>query len=199
MFRKSKSKELVQPPIHLDDTPPDSVQRQIINTVEQLELDKNDHFIIVGSAALALYGIIPPAQWDEDHKPRPGDVDLAVTHALISALYKNRRTPSGVPVRRKEDHVHTRQTILQVDPHAIDPPHLPVDFITRFNPKIHRPDKYDAGFGKHFESNSHVVPGGNGIKVATLHHIRNELHSRKHLDPKARDDLSALDRHISSR
>jgi hypothetical protein len=192
MFRKSK--EIILPPVDINDEPLGSVPRRIIDTVEQLELDKKNDFVIVGSAALALYGITPPTQYNS--RPRPRDVDLAVTYGLITSLYEEGYTPSGIPISKKEGH-HPRQTILEAHPNDIDSSLLPVDFIIRFNPKIHNPEKHDDGFRKHFASNSLVIPGTDGIKVASLKHIRKELKHR-HFDHKAHDDLSALDRHISS-
>ena len=73
---------------------------KVFGTIDQLKLDR-DEVIIVGSAALALYGVTPPSGHDaKKNKARPGDVDFVSTQGYYTELERN-GTASGLSAKTK--------------------------------------------------------------------------------------------------
>lgn len=155
----------------------------VLETIERLQLDP-DETMVVGSAALALYGAIL-SNYDPltgESKPRPGDVDFASTASYMDHLYQN-GTPTGLEAVIKP--VVNRQTILRVETGA-----LPADVITRYDER-HSMERYDARFRKVIAERSRRIEG-TGMRIADYELIERELRSNAKFDQKAASDLAAL-------
>lgn len=166
-------------------TPPDNeTTEHILATIEQLQLDK-DEVMVVGSAALVLYGAKlntydPVFRRDT---PRPGDVDFGSTPGYMEHLYQH-GSPSGISGIVKP--VGNRQTILQ-----FSTDHLPVDVITRYNSDRHDIAEYDSRFRKLMRRHSRPL-AGSSVGIADESYILHELRSHGRVDPKAAADLRAF-------
>lgn len=192
MFKKQTYEAFHLP--DLSQLPSESLEHRIISSVEALDLDPS-RFIIVGSAAIALYGIAPPEYVYDPEHPRPHDVDLATGASAYAELIVSGRTPSGVPLVEKPILSKVSGYISRATPVDTDVSLLPVDIITRFNPIKNNPKQYDEGFHRYFSQHSIPLPGSSSkIRVASPHYIEQEL-VRNSLDPKYALDLATFRRH----
>lgn len=158
---------------------------KVFGTMEQLKLDR-DEVILVGSAALALYGVTPPSGHDaKKDKARPGDVDFVSTLSYASELDMN-GTPSGLTGHAKKN--------LSGPPILVIPTRLlSADIIAHDRHASERSDKH---FRQRIARDSVAVDGTN-MRVATPAKLKQELASRARLDSKARADLVALRRRFT--
>jgi hypothetical protein len=173
-----------------------SVERRIVDSAEHLGLDP-ERSVLVGSAALVLYGVQLP-QVDALLDPsgetvRPKDIDFTVNASYFIELHKNGQTPSGAPVELLDDNANKQFTILTTKNHS--PSHiLPADLLTRYTADYGSVRQFDRGFQKHFRKHSTVIPGSNGLRIATPDYLKMSLKSRS-VDFKYLDDLRALEAH----
>lgn len=188
-------------PIDISQVNSDGVENRIIDTIRSADLDPQQ-YMLVGSAALTLYGI--DLINHQTNLQRPHDVDLAVTAALYKELLENKQSPSGLRVGTKKKYVGNfipgnSQHILQARPDKIDSSLLPIDLITRYKSDF-TVDEYDAGVRRHFDKNSHTIPGTNGIRIASLGHIATELvRNSNRGDVQFDNDLYAVKKFTSRR
>lgn len=187
-------------PLDIRELDPSGIEHKIVRSIERLDIDPS-RFVVVGSAALKLYGIKLPNfntlsrygnQEDSATTERPGDVDLNTQASLLQELYEAGATPSGAPIKLKQQ-ADPNQTILAVERDETADT-LPVDMITRYKPERGSIEKYDAKMKHYYASHSVVVPGADGIRVASPDHLKKNLR-RNSSDPKYRDDLDAFLRH----
>lgn len=167
---------------HLEQLPTESVERKIVDSIEDLGFDEIDTMraVIVGSAALRLYGVQlyrPEAQ----EPGRPGDIDLTIDASLFMKLNQARETPSGVPLRAKEQ-CNPRFTIMRAEGE------FPIDLITQFTFDRGSIEKYDKNFQKHYNRNSQIIPGSSDVRIATPDYLKQTLKQQKN-DLKYADDL----------
>ena len=153
---------------------------KVYKTLDQLRLDR-DEVILVGSAALARYGVLPPSGHDaKKNKARPGDVDFVSTQGYYAELERN-GTASGLTARVKKN--------LGGPPILLIPTRiLSADIISHDR---HASERSDAKWRQKISRESVAVDGTN-MCVATPAKLKQELASRARLDSKARADLIAL-------
>lgn len=156
-----------------------SKAEQVLATLELSGLDP-EHTLLVGSAALTLYG----AELLHDpltYKERPGDVDLQSTTSHAEALYAQ-GSYNNTPVRIKENMNNHQTTVLQL---AAEP--LPIDLITAPQNSL-ATDAYDSRLLRKIQSSPRI--DGSDFRVLSLQNIirsKNILAS----DPKAANDLAS--------
>jgi len=174
---------------------PNSVERRIIDSADQLGLDP-EHSVLVGSAALVLYGVQLP-QLDplspNKNVVRPSDVDFSVDASHFIELYDNGHTPGGAPVEFKADNANKRFSILTAGARPKSQA-LPADLITRYSADYGSVRRFDRNFQKHYRKNSTVIPGTNGLRVATPEYLKQTLKTQS-IDPKYLADLQAFEAH----
>lgn len=204
-FRLRKTKTFEAPGV----VPPENeATKRVIETICSLELDP-DQVLLIGSAALTLYGLtmnpyagIPsderPTQFDEEtgeqyvippqpsspenaRLSRPNDVDLAVSEPYIIDAYNNvvLKTVSKVPQDVRSGHRGRRVLTLSTQP-------LRTDLIASGNGRA---------FKKAHEQ-GRIIEGTQGIRIASPSLLKSELEYRAANggwgDPKARDDLNQI-------
>ena len=170
---------------------PDSIEQKIVRTIDRLGIDPS-RAVVVGSAALTLYGVELQDRIDGIARSRPHDVDLSVDvttflsqcEAEQARLKKDCETPPSLKLAKD-----LNQTLLTIP--AKDPNHLPVDIITRYQGQDEKKSiqKYDAGFASYYRKNSLQLPGSNGIRVITQDRLVAELEKHRFLDEKYDRDL----------
>lgn len=173
--RRSRSE---QHPLTPANTP---IASRILRTYELLGVDP-DHAMLVGSAAMALYGITPSSYDPVLHaaRERPSDLDLATDPLYMSDVFTH-GTATGLSAIRK--FVTSPQTVLRVNT-----PEMPVDLITRFRDGRNAIEQYSARFMHHLSQTSRPIDGSE-LRVITPTALLAEL-ARNNLDPKAASDLS---------
>jgi hypothetical protein len=178
----------------------DSVEHRIVSSVERLGLDP-ERSVIVGSAALVLYGVDLPqmdAALYQDDMKRPGDVDISVDATQFIELFDNGHTPTGIPAAVKPDKSSKRFSTIRADADA-QTGSLPVDLITRYSVDYGSINRFDRNFRKHNQANSLVMPGTDGIRIITPEQLKKTLQHNTSFgtfsDRKYQDDLNALLRH----
>lgn len=164
----------------------------VLDTLKQTNLDPRE-VLLVGSAALALYGVIlendPYIDLDQQ-ATRPGDVDVLSTGSYARSVYDGLKH-KGLDVRLKTENTN-RATILRVDSSP-----LPLDVITYYNPH-NSMQRYDERFRAKVDRDSRAIEGAGGIRVATERKIEQELAGRvKEL--KSKTDLANLRNHLRTR
>ena len=154
-----------------------------METINQLGLVR-DEVILVGSAALTLYGVhlFADPLLEEDKKPRPGDVDFVSTleyasHLALSGL------GNSLPVKIKNNAVGRR--ILKIDSQPLTADIIPHD--------IHASTRADRSFRKKIATHS-VAIDGTDIRVATPEKLHQQLSRQHRLDRKAASDKAMLRR-----
>ncbi len=159
---------------------------RILRTAEELSLVR-DEVILVGSAALALYGVYLAADplRPTSRTPRPGDADFVSTLGYAQHLAQE-GTPTGLVGRRKPNvsgppilQIATRELSADIIPH---------------NP--HASDRMDQQFRERIDRESVEVDGSN-LRVATPQKLAQELRGRARVDRKAASDLNALRQHFT--
>lgn len=161
-------------PYSIDTAPNSRALERAVRAIESLDLDPQ-RVVLVGSAALAAYGI-------ELGDNRPHDADLTVPGSLFRELNDSLQTPSGQPLKRKIAESNSMQSILVAPP--LDEDTMSVDIISRFNPARQSVAANEAGFRTHYSIHSHKIPDTN-VSVASLDHLKNELKRRSIKDPDA--------------
>ena len=160
----------------------DSIERRIISSVEQLDIDLA-RSVLVGSAALKLYGVELPGN-------RPGDVDLTLDASQFIELYEARKTPSGLSLAPMVENRNPKFSILEIPG---DQARLPVDAITQFDARTTSQAHYDKKFQAHYQKHAVTLPGASGVRIATPDYLRRTLKAQSG-DPKHRADLAAFER-----
>lgn len=163
--------------------PQSETTARIMATIEHLQLDQ-DEVVLVGSAALVLYGATL-GQYDpikDQYTERPGDVDFAASPEYMQKVFAE-GAPSGTKPSRKD--VHNNQTVVQ-----IDTPYLSADLITRFQEDRDDLSQYSTKFRQRLGKHSRPI-AGTGYRIATSRSIEEELR-RNFSDPKAQQDLAAF-------
>ena len=153
------------------DTP---ATEHIYATLEHAPIDP-EHVLLVGSAALALYGAT--LRDDSLGVPRPGDVDFVATVEHMEDLYRQK-------VGYERPIPHSKSTVLR-----IDTPVLPIDLVSRY--RGGSPTAYDEKLRRTMHAASRPL-ADTAFRVATPHLLQRELRRRQHNDSKARQDLIAL-------
>lgn len=162
-----------------------------------------DLFMVVGSSALALYGVNlgPRPSLESDH--RPNDVDLLVPNFLIAGPLNEGKTPSGLsitgsiepkaPFQKKSIFFH-----IEPDPNSAN---LPVELIT--NPFLRSIEKDLKRFRRFIQKNTQKRQiGEETIRVASLHFLIQNLSQLARLERGFRindssDDLSSIKKFLS--
>lgn len=153
----------------------------ILSSIEKSRLDLTQ-VKLVGSAALALYGVelqIDPMK--NDLSSRPGDVDFITHPEYFGQL--SARPDSNL----KDSRAFSSQLIQRIDGDG-----LPIDIITSFDNTKHNVDKFTRAFHKNIASSPLVA--GTQIRVASPDDLHKEL--RKNAtpyDPKTVNDLRSFD------
>lgn len=166
-------------------------EHPIVGALEASSIDP-EQVVLVGSAALALYGV-GLSQVDPD-KSRPEDIDLATSPLYISEVYKQ----GGFC---KKDEL-TRQTVIRQTQWASGS--LPIELICRYrNDRGGGPAGYTQLFAKFWAANSRSIPDSQ-FRIATTAVIAAELKNRVGsfrtiLDLKAEQDLASLHSFIKDR
>jgi len=189
IFRPGQERAGTQPPIDLDS----EINQRIIESIEATDIDL-ERCMLVGSAALALYGV--RLGLGPNGSPRPSDVDLAASPVMMHELMDQGQTPSGMGITKKG--FNSSRTVLRIASDEHDPRLLPVDLLARVTSDDERRTvlKFDRKFiAKTLPRSSTVVPGTN-IRIATPRHIAEDLYQTAGLDPKAQGDLNAIRRHF---
>ena len=156
----------------------------IIRTLEASPIDP-EQVILVGSAALTLYGVDLPRV--DPNKDRPEDIDLATSPIYISEVYMK----GGF---HEKDEL-TKQMIIRQAQCASG--FLPIELICRYrNYRGGGPAGYTQRFAKFWAANSQDIPGSR-FHIATTAVIAAELENRAGsfrtiLDQKAAQDLASL-------
>lgn len=161
--------------------PPDTeVAGRVMQTIDRADLDP-EHVMLVGSAALALYGT-HLSTYDpglcRHVEERPGDVDFLSTTQYMEALYATGEH-AGLAVTQRLG--QSTGPVLQLDSTP-----LPIDLISRYKggDSLVQFDKYRrelfARVGRPL--------AGTAIRIASPTHIKKEL-ARRLVDLKARRDL----------
>lgn len=178
MFNLNKKNDLK--PLEPADTPE---TERILNTLEKIAINP-DEVMLVGSAAMALYGIrlYPVDPLTNKYHQRPSDIDFASTASYMEQLHGDRQLSQYV-VTRKPD--IGNQTILRV---ASDP--MPIDLITRFRDGSGM-EAYDQRFRAQMIKKSRPLQGS-VVRVATLDTLYHSLKSNSRFDRKAIHDLNSL-------
>lgn len=147
---------------------------QIYGTLEHAPIDP-EQVLLVGSAALALYGaVLGGGMLDAN---RPGDLDFVATVEHMEDLYQQKLG--------YERHIpHSKSTVLR-----IDTPVLPIDLVSRY--RGGSPTAYDEKLRRTMHAASRPL-ADTAFRVATPHLLQRELRRRQHNDSKARQDLIAL-------
>lgn len=175
--------------IHKDD-----LAQRIIETSQSLDLDPA-RSLIVGSAALYLYGIMPPSVTDpiarKHPTDRPGDVDHAVSAMLFNEIFTKNQTANGTPVSSAAMRHYGEQYALAVEPGS--PRLLKSDIIARYNGRI-EPEESEQRFIA-YHKNAPTIPGTT-VRVAELNVVYDELEHRSRADPKSLEDFNALRSYI---
>jgi|GEM_PF-6909202 len=177
-------------------SPSDSeASQRVLRTHELLDLD-DDQMILVGSAAMALYGIklspFDPIDINQTMTPRPSDLDFATSPLYMQTLYDpgvplgSHVTPSGHPL-------HAEQLTNGLVKLRIETPELPVDLLSGFRDERDSLTRFDEAFRRYTHANSRPVEGST-LRVITPRAMRRELAKRQRvgLDPKAKSDLARL-------
>ncbi len=173
-----------------------------MRTLDELRELNPAEVMLVGSAALALYGANLP-QYDSltgKSGTRPGDIDLATTGQYTDDLYQlGISTPGGITYaeRRPQDieaeqggpPIHSsrrRDTILQL--HGLS---MPVDVITGYHDGDNL-QRYDDAFRRIIARNS-VPLQGSAVRIATPKYMKDHLSLRaRGGDLKAQSDLRSF-------
>ena len=157
------------------------ITRKIIETHDQyLQLDP-ERTMLVGSAAMALYGI-HLSDYDplSDTKiTRPNDLDFAANPLYMEDVCAN-GTKKGLAANVKSQ--GSDQTILRVDT-----PLLPADLITRFDDDGDI-ESFSRKFQAALDRNSRPVDGSE-LRIITPTKMLRELR-RNSFDPKAAADYT---------
>lgn len=189
------SKRRLREAVPLNPGQMDAVGKRVLETINNLELPK-DRFVLVGSAALVMYGITPPSHENKKPGPRPHDVDLTISGKTFAELAQAGQTPNGVLVADKNVYAGSRKLILTAN--STDN-HFPVDLITSYSPRSGKSlDAHDTGFNRHYQTKAHTIPETT-IRVASLEHIATELRRNRHIDQAAALDYRELLKHQVSR
>lgn len=180
LFRKTN--KMLEPLIPAN-TP---VAHKVMETLRSLEgrIDP-DEVMLVGSAALVLYGVRLHSFDDpisgRSGKNRPGDLDFTATVEHMDTLFAR-----GDFTLKENIDPHTIQTVLHSD--ARTPNELPVDVITRYQDGRQDPSKYDTALRKHIRT-AHTI-GSTAFRIISLDEAISSLQS-SFKDPKAQLDLAA--------
>ena len=140
---------------------------RIHSTLESLGIGR-DSLLVVGGAALALYGVRPPS-----------DVDILVPAGLFVAMHKEQQTPSGTILQRG---AHGKDYILAAP--AANGHHLPVDIICDYQTY---PGSSIRGYDEQFRERIAASPTSDeGWHHLTLEELLAQYKSRG-LNQKARE------------
>lgn len=162
---------------------------RVLETLERCDLNPEDT-LLVGSAALALYGVTLSPHADRDVTnpvERPGDVDVLSTASYAEDVFDGREH-AGFAVRKETENTNFA-TFLRVNSAP-----LRLDIITYY--KGGSMARFDARFRARIARDSREIEGAHGIRVATERKLGQELAGR-YRDPKAQRDLAELHRAIS--
>lgn len=140
---------------------------RIHSTLESLGIGR-DSLLVVGGAALALYGVRPPS-----------DVDILVPAELFVDMHRDEQTPSGTPLLRS---AHRRTYVLAAP--AVDDRRLPVDIICDYQTY---PGSSIRGYDEQFRERIAASPASDeGWHHLTLEELLTQYKSRG-LNQKARE------------
>ena len=149
---------------------------RVLTTLERSNLDPH-HILLVGSAALALYGVTLSPD-ERTGASRPGDIDLLTTTHYAEQLYNTGKGTVKDIVNR--DHM----TVLRFDAEP-----LPIDIITAPQESLDLA-RYDRHLQKRMDG-SRVI-AGLGVRVLSLPDIiAAKKHDMPEYDPKVADDLAS--------
>lgn len=186
-------------------TPADTeAASKVLETIQSLELDP-DELVLVGSAAIALYGLtlrsdrspIPTPLGQPDIQPepklRPGDVDLLATGAFASQLYEQGHL-SGHALHVGGHSARIGDAVLRTDSTVPLPVEVIVDKAAARSPL----GRYSRKFSAYMDAHSRPIAGlAGGPRVATPYMIREDLYQRSTaLDTKATSDLNQFNAHL---
>ena len=145
---------------------------RIHSTLESLGIGR-DSLLVVGGAALALYGIRPPS-----------DVDILVPAGLFVDMHRDEQTPSGTPLLRS---AHRRTYVLAAP--AVDDRRLPVDIICDYQTY---PGSSIRGYDEQFRERVAGSPvSDEGWHHLTLEELFTQCRSQGP-NQKARDDIRRI-------
>lgn len=169
----------------------DDLAQRIVETSRALDLDPT-RSLIVGSAALYLYGILPPMIIDDVSRKhpsvRPGDVDISVSALLFNETFVNYQTPSGALPSNVNMSQYDGQHTLRVKPD--NSRLLEADIISRYDGKMELEEQEKRFIAYH--KDAPTIPKTD-IRVASLDTVYVELKRRSQAaDPKAREDFKAM-------
>lgn len=152
--------------------------QSVLETIDHVGFDPEE-VVLVGSAALALYGVKLPPFPDKNSLPRPHDVDFRTTNEFASAIN---------PVT----HPHlTLSSQIRYAGETIDnywTSYLSVDVITK------QPWTSLKRSDKRLREGIRNAPRieGSHIRIVPAAHVEKRLRSRAATDPKAAEDLYGL-------
>jgi hypothetical protein len=172
--------------------PSSSESEKVIDTIDFLRLDP-EKTILVGSAALALYGY-DLHDYDPvlgNSSPRPSDLDFATLPTYMNEIHAN--GINGL-VAVPKPHLATlpgTETILTIPSEP-----LSTELISRYNPDVSL-RRYEARFNRYWQHRSQelTTPKGTPFRIIGARTLRQELSSRSGLgkiDPKATIDLKLI-------
>ena len=145
---------------------------RIHSTLESLGIGR-DSLLVVGGAALALYGVRPPS-----------DVDILVPAGLFVAMHKEQQTPSGTILQRG---AHGKDYVLAAP--AANGHHLPVDIICDYQTY---PGSSIRGYDEQFRERVAGSPvSSEGWHHLTLKELFTQCRSQGP-NQKARDDIRRI-------
>jgi hypothetical protein len=165
---------------------------KVIDTIDFLRLDP-EKTVLVGSAALALYGydLHDHDPISGNYSPRPSDLDFATLPTYMNEIHAD-----GIHglLAAPKPHLATltgTETILRIPSEP-----LPADLISRYNPDASL-RRYEARFNRYWQHRSQelATPKGTPFRIIGSRTLRHELSSRSGLgkiDPKATIDLKLI-------
>lgn len=147
---------------------------------EKLDLDPKE-VVLVGSAALALYGVtLYRDPYSYERNDRPHDVDMASTVAEMQ-----RQATNGNFAKLQDNQPEGRQIVIR----SFESRPLPVELISRIeqNRGPIGPDEYDHRFRQHWKKQSIPIEDSD-FRIATPGKIASELRDHKRYDRKSQVD-----------
>ena len=150
---------------------------QVLATLERTDIDPTQ-VLLVGSAALALYGATLERDFTTG-EPRPGDVDLLASTTYASQLYAAER--GTIKDLVNNNHL----TVLRLS----DGEPLPIDIITAPRDSLNT-NAYDQRLYKRIQEGRQIE--GTDYRVLSLAHlIKAKKADMPAYDPKAASDLAS--------
>lgn len=175
------------------DTP---AARKVVETLQSIDLDPNE-VMLVGSAALALYGVelalvADPIRDYATPKERPGDLDFLSTVHYIEQLYAHGTQRLPKFTKKSDDSglsTHNTATIIRAP--AVTKDTLPIDIITPFQETRHNPNTLDKKLRERILASRAIA--GTAFRAITLEAAVSSMRTA-HNDPKVERDLAEIRR-----